>query len=96
MLKTHRFLSAVDSERRTEAPGAVKAKIMQSFVQGFLRLNVPEPMAFSENYPTVKILLWCQEIKQWNRLPLDPFFFLWPNFFDADAVYFARQISATF
>lgn len=95
MLKTRAFLSAVDSERRAEAPGALKAEIMPSCVLGFLRLNVPEPLASSEIYPRVKMLLCSQEIKQWNRLPSDPFFFLWPNYWDADGVRFARHISAT-
>lgn len=58
------------SERRAEAPGALRAEIMLSYIQGFFRLNVPGPLASSEIYPRVKILLWSQEIKQWNRLPL--------------------------
>lgn len=90
MLK-NRFLSAAHSERRAEAPGARRAEIMLSAVQGFLRLNVPKPLASSEIYPRVKILLWSQEMKQWNRLPLHPFlfFFLWPTYCDADVVHFA-------
>lgn len=80
--KTHTILSAVHCERRAGAPGALRAEIMLSCARVFLRLNVPKPLASSEIYPRVKILLWSQEIKQWNRLPLHPFlfFFLWPNY----------------
>lgn len=47
VLKPHRFLSAVHSERRDEAPGALRAEIMLNRVQVFfLRLNVPENLGF--------------------------------------------------
>lgn len=50
----------------------------------------PKTLASSKIYPRVEILLWSQEIKQWNRLPLHQFlfFFLWPSYCDADAEHF--------